>query len=59
MKAKCVECHWRGEVESPEIKSCPLCGGPLLHYIIDKTEQVFKEVIESGKKTKAKSQKVG
>ena len=55
MKAKCVECHWRGEVESPEIKSCPLCGGPLLHYIIDKTEQVFKEVIESGKKTKAKS----
>jgi primosomal protein N' len=55
MKAKCVECHWRGEVESPEIKSCPLCGNPLLHYVIDKTQQVFKEVIESEKKTKAKS----
>ena len=59
MKAKCFECHWKGEVESPEIKSCPQCGNPLFHYVIDTTEQVFKEVMESEKKAKTKSQKVG
>ena len=56
MKAKCFECHWKGEVESPEIKSCPQCGGPLLHYVIDTSK---KEVIGDGEKTKTKSQKVG
>ena len=56
MKAKCSECHWKGEVESPEIKSCPQCGGKLLHYIIDTSQ---KEVTGYGEKKKAKSQKVG
>jgi Zn finger protein HypA/HybF involved in hydrogenase expression len=52
MKAKCFECHWKGEVESPEIKSCPQCGGKLLHYIIDTSQ---KEVVGDGKKAKTKS----
>jgi Zn finger protein HypA/HybF involved in hydrogenase expression len=56
MKAKCFECHWKGEVESPEIKSCPLCGGKLLHYIINTSQ---KEVIRDEKKAKTKSKKVG
>lgn len=51
MKAKCLECRWRGEVESPEIKSCPKCGGELLHYIIDTSKG---EVVGDGKKTKTK-----
>lgn len=52
MKAKCLECPWKGEVESPEIKSCPKCGGKLLHYIIDTSK---KEVIGHGEKEKTKS----
>jgi Zn finger protein HypA/HybF involved in hydrogenase expression len=52
MKAKCLTCHWRGEVESPEIKSCPQCGNPLLHYLIDTSK---KGVIEHGEKKKTES----
>lgn len=57
MKAKCLECPWKGEVESPEIHSCPKCGGELFHYIIDSSSE--KEVVEDGEKKKAKSQKMG
>lgn len=47
MKAKCLRCRWRGEVESSEIKSCPGCGGELFHYIIDTSK---REAIDDGKK---------
>jgi len=56
MKAKCLRCRWRGEVESPEIKSCPGCGGELLRYIIDTSK---KGVIGDDEKEKTKSQKMG
>ncbi len=49
MKAYCLRCYWRGDVASPEIKSCPLCGGGLQHAFIDTSK---KEVIEDGEKKK-------
>ncbi len=49
MKAKCLQCRWRGEVESPEIKSCPKCGGKVQHYVIDTSK---KGVVDDGKKEK-------
>lgn len=52
MKAKCLRCHWRGEVESPEIKSCPKCGGELQHYIIDTSKKGVVKNEEKTEKTK-------
>ncbi len=39
MKARCLRCYWRGDVASPEIKSCPLCGGELQHALIDTSKK--------------------
>lgn len=59
MKAKCLHCHWRGEVESPEIQSCPSCGKEILHYFIDRGKfgHVFQQKGDEENETKEKKGK--
>lgn len=52
MKAHCPVCKWKGEIGSPEIKSCPVCGQEIIYQEIEKPK-------EEEKTNEKKTKKVG